>query len=236
MHKTCIAIAVLLGCASFVPHAEAQKMYRCGSTFQDRPCNAEQAGQAAGNATTAAAAPAAASDAECRQRGADAQKIAWARETGRTREQQLEKIDGGSASATRKAYERTLVAQVYEQHGSSAAVRAAIEADCVAEKRKAAEVAAAAKALGLQAPPAQPVAPSAAPAATNGGVPSAAHPGIVQSASAREARRRQDLCESLNLQLDDVRNRERSGGSAATMESLGQQRRNIEDKLAANWC
>lgn len=235
MHKTWIALAALLGCALLPLSAVAQKTYRCGNTFQDRPCNATQASQAAGNATTAPAAAAPAIDAECRQRGGDAQKIAWARESGRTREQQLEKIDGERASASRKAYERTLIAQVYEQHGSSAAVRAAIEADCVAEKQKAAETAAAAKALGLQAPQARTGIPSAAPVGSSTDERRAAEQ-RAQTTSAREAQRRQDLCESLNFQLDDLRNRERAGGSAAKMESLGRQRRDIEAKRSASRC
>jgi hypothetical protein len=40
----------------------------------------------------------------------------------------------------------------------------------------------------------------------------------------------------LSCSAAPLRDRQRSGGSAATMESLGQQRRNIEDKLAANRC
>jgi|AP12_2_1047962.scaffolds.fasta_scaffold02742_4 hypothetical protein len=236
MHKTWIALAALLGCALLPLTSVAQKTYRCGNTFQDRPCNATQASQAAGNATTAPAAAAPAIDAECRQRGGDAQKIAWARESGKTSEQQLEKIDGERTSASRKAYERTLIAQVYEQHGSSAAVRAAIEADCIAEKQKAAETAAAAKALGLQAPPAQTAIPSAAPAGSGAREQQAAQQPVQRTSSAREAQRRQDLCESLNLQLDDVRNRQRAGGTAGNMENLGRQRHGIEDKLSANHC
>ena len=232
MPKTWIALAALLGCALLPLHAGAQKTYRCGNTFQDRPCSAAQASQAAGDATTASAPAASATDAECKQRGADAQKMAWARESGQTREQQLEKVDSGHASASRKAYERTLIAQVYEQHGSSAAVRAAIEADCVAEKQKAAETAAAAKALGLQPPPTQTAIPSAAPAESS----AREQQPVQRTSSAREAQRRQDLCESLNLQLDDVRNRQRAGGTAANMENLGRQRRSIEDKLSANHC
>lgn len=236
MHKTWIALAALVGCALLPLHAGAQKTYRCGSTFQDRPCTAAQASQAAGNVTTAPAAGAPASDAECRQRGSDALKMAWARESGQTREQQLEKIDSGHASASRKAYERTLIAQVYEQHGSSAAVRAAIEADCNAEKQKAAETAAAVKALGVKAPPAPPGIPSATPVGSSESERQATQQPVQRTSSARESQRRQDLCESLNLQLDDVRNRQRAGGTAANMESLGHQRHGIEDKLSANQC
>lgn len=229
MDTTRFALAVLLGCALLPLPAGAQKMYRCGNTFQDRPCTAAQASPAAVNAAAAPADPVA--DADCRQRGADAQKMAWAREAGQTREQQLEKIESQSASPARKGYERELVAQVYEQRGSSAAVRAAIEGDCAAQKQKAAETAAAAKALGLQPPPAQHGIPSAAPASAS----PAAQP-VQRSASAREAQRRQEYCESLNMQLEDVRSRQRAGGTAGAMENLGRQRRQIEDKISTNHC
>lgn len=235
MHTIRIALVVLFGYALFLPQAAAQKMYRCGNAFQDRPCDAGQAGQVVGRATTAAAQAAPTSDAGCRQRGADAQKMAWAREAGLTLAQQLEKIDGARASASRKAYERNLVTQVYQRRGSSAAVRAGIEADCVAEKQKAAETAAAAKALGLQ-PPAQPGIPSAAPAEPSAAERRAAEEKVQQSASAREAQRRQERCQDLNRRLDGVRNRQRTGGSAATMESLSRQRQEIESKLSSSGC
>lgn len=125
-----MALAVLV-CALLPPHAGAEKLYRCGNTFQDRPCNAT--------------------------------------------------------------------------------------------------------------PPAQPVnaAPSpaaAAPAAPSAGEQSATEKRVQQSASAREAQRRRDLCESLKLQLEDVQSRERAGGEGETKENLVRQRRDIEGKLSASRC
>jgi hypothetical protein len=230
-----ILLAAACAAALLSTHVAAQTMYRCGNSYQDRPCGAGQASKAMGSATTAAPAAGATADAECRQRGADAQKMAWAREAGQTQEQQLARIDGSSAPASRKSYERRLVTEVYAQRGSSAAVRAGIEADCVAEKQKAAETAAAAKALGL-APPAQPVGPSAAPATPGAEEQRVTQGSVSQSASAREAQRKQERCASLNAQLDDVRNRQRAGGSAGTMDSLSRQRRELEAKLSADRC
>lgn len=234
VERLSIVLAALVGGALLATHAAAQTMYRCGSAYQDRPCAAGQSGQAVGRTTTTAAS-APTSDGECRQRGADAQKMSWAREAGQTLEQQQERIDRGQSSASRKAYERELALQVYARRGSSAQVRAAIEADCVAEKQKAAETAAAAKALGLQ-PAAPQTVPSAAPVGPSAEDRRAAEERARQSASAREAQRRQERCQSLNAQLDGVRSRQRAGGSAATMDSLSQQRRDIEGKLAAGGC
>jgi len=75
-----------------------------------------------------------------------------------------------------------------------------------------------------------------APAAPSSEARPAAKQPEQQSASARQAQRRRDLCESLNLQLEDVHARERAGGNATAVENLGTQRRVIEDKLSANRC
>jgi len=127
MQKTRIALALLVG-ALLLPPAEAQKTYRCGNTFQDRPCNAP-------------------------------------------------------------------------------------------------------------AQPAKTTPPptAAAPAQPTGGARATTEPQVQRSAAARQAQRHQDLCDSLNLQLEDVRSRERASGAAATTD-LARQRRGIEDKLSANHC
>jgi len=122
MERTWIGMAVVLGVALAASHVAAQKMYRCGNTFQDRPCAA--------------------------------------------------------------------------------------------------------------VPPAQPAAAAPAPTAA---APAATQP-VQRSASAREAQRRQDFCESLSMQLEDVRGRQQAGGSGASAESLARQQREIEGKLAASRC
>jgi len=231
-----IRIAALAAAALLPMQAAAQTMYRCGSSYQDRPCSAGQPAKAMGSATTAATPAAATTDAECRQRGADAQKVAWAREAGQTQAQQLAKVDVARASAARKDYERRLVIDVYGRRGSSAGVRAAIEADCAAEKQKAAETAAAAKALGLQPPPAQAGIPPGAIAGPGAEERRAAPERVQRSASAREAERKQERCASLNRQLDTVRSRQRAGGSASGMDSLAQERRSLESQLSAGGC
>jgi hypothetical protein len=125
MHKTWIALAALLGCGLLPQYADAEKTYRCGNTFQDRPCGAVQSGQSA-----------------------------------------------------------------------------------------------------------SPTPPHAAPAAR----PGAEVRPVSQTTSAREAKRRRDLCESLTLQLDDVRSQQRAGGNADAKEKLGHQAHDIESRLSANRC
>lgn len=118
--------------------ASAQKMYRCGSVYQDRPCasGTESKTLSGGGVptATASAASAVAADAECTKRGSAAQKIKWVREAGKTEEQQL-------VGATSQ-YDRDLIADVYQRQGTSGQVRAAIEADCMQAKQRAAQAAA----------------------------------------------------------------------------------------------
>src|SRR3954463_10906627 len=80
--------AVSLGLLLFVP-AHAQQMYRCGSTYQDRPCDGAQpskklVGMSGGSSTQSSASGPV--DLKCVQRGVEAEKIKWAREAGRTEE------------------------------------------------------------------------------------------------------------------------------------------------------
>jgi hypothetical protein len=120
--------------------AHAQKnLFRCGNSYQDRPC-ATEPGKVIGKSGAPAATPPATGatpatvDLACTRRGAQAQKIMWAREAGATAETQL-------ATAATPA-DRKLVADVYDRRGSSVEVRAAIEADCSAEKARNAQAAA----------------------------------------------------------------------------------------------
>src|SRR4030067_762715 len=127
------AVAMLFVLVGFVFPAHAQKMYRCGNVYQDRPCAGEQQ-KIIGSTGAASASAAPAVEGHCAQRGANAQKIMWAKETGRTEEMQL--------SAASSGEERKLIAEVYRKRGPSVEVRAAIEADCTAERQRAAQAAA----------------------------------------------------------------------------------------------
>lgn len=126
--------ACSVGMALHLP-VQAQSLFRCGNTYQDQPCNATQQGKVVGNTGAArAAAPQPAADAACARRGSQAQKIMWGREAGQTAEVQL-------AAASSEA-DRRLIADVYGRRGGSVEVRAAVEADCAAERERAARAAA----------------------------------------------------------------------------------------------
>ncbi len=124
-------------------------MFRCGSSYQDRPCDAGQPAKvinssgvardqapsvsSAPSSPTAAVAPAPIAvvkvDAECAALGNRAKQVVWAKESGRTAEVQL-------AAAITDA-DRRLIADVFNRRGSSLEVRQAVESDCMAAKSSA---------------------------------------------------------------------------------------------------
>lgn len=214
----------LMLCAS----AQAQTMYRCGSVYQDRPC-ADQPGRVVGSSTRASQSPTeSAVDRDCSQRGAAALKIMWARESGRTEEMQL--------SSSTHPSERKLISDVYRKRGSSVDVRSAIEADCAAEKGRAAQAAALIEAAGklttqdrIAPAPAQNEAAGAASRAAAGKEYEAS---VEQSNAANKKAR----CDSLNARVESIRSQQRIGGSASVMDSLNQQRRDTDKALSAAGC
>jgi hypothetical protein len=221
-----LLIPVLL----LVPPAYAQKMYRCGSQYQDRPCDAGQKGKTLGSTGVAASASpsASSSDAECAQRGKDALKIVWSREGGATQERLMSEAANG--------YAKRLVEDVYRRRGSASEVQAAVEADCVVQKEKqeradalATAAARAQKEAGIQ--------PAAAPAGAPAPV---ADPKAAESARqervAMEERNKKLTCDGLTEQMDDLRAQERVGGTTGTMDALRGQRRRLQTKIDSTGC
>jgi hypothetical protein len=136
---------LVAGTLAIVAQAEAQTMYRCGSVYQDRPCDAGAKAKVVGSTGTAAAAPGPAQgvDPECMQRARDSQKIVWAREGGATEERLLSEARSGS--------ERRLIQDVYRRPGAASTVQQRVQADCVAEKQREEQEAAVAIAAALKA-------------------------------------------------------------------------------------
>jgi hypothetical protein len=210
--RKCFGVMILptLWLASLCADVQAQQVFRCGSKYQDRPCDSgppSQEVRGLSQNSVQAASPPPVTDANCAKRGVDAQQIMWAREAGKTAEAQ-------TAQATSDE-RRRLIADVFNRRGSAMEVRIAVQANCMEEKAQAAQaaamLAASMKAQGL-APAATPAMPSSAPAAEQ------------QITSTNN----QDRCKALNAQLESIRSRQRSGGNAKAMESLNQQRQNIE--------
>lgn len=233
-----------LACLLVLCGAPALAMYRCGNVFQDKPCesgpeirlspsgrptNAPAAPRAAPGASAPAAAPAAATPssftAACARVGEQAQRIVWKREGGATQEQQLAE----RATGLSQAEHAKTVTGVYARRGSAPEVRAAIEAECVAERQKEADAAALLNQLRKQAGE-TPVAPAAGPApgATAESTPASPAPGDGKPSVA--------TCSRLRSALADVNARLSQGGNARIMETLQNERRSAEASFRSSGC
>jgi hypothetical protein len=226
-----IAVAALLGGMLFSASAGAQTMYRCGNKYQDRPCDAGQQGKAIGSTGTSSQAASGSTDAECAQRRTDAQKMMWAREAGTTAEVMLAELETQRISASQKAQQRKLVLAVYQKRGTAPEVAAAIAADCMAEKERAAQ--AAALAAEIMKAQGQGQVQPAAPAGTQSQASGASQG---QDAAAAQAAQKKAQCDSLNAQLESNSSNARAGGSPATMDRYNREREVIHGKRRDAGC
>lgn len=219
-------IRALAGCALLAiasAHAQAQTMYRCGNVFQDRPCEkgvSEQRVIPGGGRAGTAGAPTAATAsspfaAECSRRGEHAQRITWQREGGATLERQINDAHGNQEMVN-------LVQNVYARRGSAPEIRAAVEADCVSEKERAAAAAEAIRTLQQQNPSAQSTVQTSAPATGSQSQRQAqAQPAAVTAGP-------DPMCGSYRTRRENAESRLRQGGSASAMEGAQRERREAE--------
>ena len=214
------ALAFML-CGVFCVPVQAQSMYRCGSVYQDRPCEGVQQGKIVGRTgTSPSTATEAAVDGACVKRGIAAQKLVWAREGGATEER--------AYSDARTGAERQLVADVYHNRGTSSEIRAAIEANCVREKELAAQA-------GMRYAEPMPEQAATSDAYDNGARDAARARENAMEKTSRDTRKKGD-CEYLNRRIEQLTAQQRAGGSASTMEYLNQQRRDANDSLSRSGC
>lgn len=209
------AVAGGLVLAGLALPAAAQKMYRCGSVYQDHPCAGEQPGKVIGHSGATLSTTTPSVDPDCAARGARSQKISWAREAGRTQDEQL-----------RDAPQDTgLINEVYSQRGGAAAVRQSIEASCMAAKERALQAAALTNAAAkLRGDDAAAPSPAAAPAPTsnNAGTNNGADDAARRRAEA-DAVSKKLKCGSIANRIRSIRDSQRAGGSGETMDRLKQQ-------------
>jgi hypothetical protein len=224
------AMLALTGSLLIAAQAQAQTMYRCGSVYQDRPCDAGKAGRVMGSTGSAGAAatPTTGADAECVQRGRDSNKIVWAREGGATKERLLSE----ASSAT----ERRLIQNVFPRPGAALTVQAAVEADCVAEKKREEQEAAVAIAAALKARREGGGAPESLQSGSNPGAQEQAVQIAAQERAQREADQKRHLCARYGQDMESLVRQERSGGSALRMDSLNEQRRSLREQMSQTGC
>lgn len=201
------ALVVITACAS---GASAQRMYRCGSSYQDRPCEtgvADKVFRSGGAEAASANTLKGVADPDCIKRGADAQQIVWARESGKTAE------DLGRQAQNDQ--QRRLIAEVYAVRGTAPQVRDAVQAKCQQDKER--------TALGASGP-----AFESGPVATDT-VRETRPANAVPTSS-------YNPCDGFKAQRESIRSQERLGGSAQVMESLRQRRDSLEKAARAQGC
>ena len=185
-------------------------------------------GGSSGSGAKTANAPASSASAmhpECTQRGADSQKIVWARENGETEE----KMSAAESSPARKK----LVADVYRVRGSAPQVRTRIETECNAEMAEKAKVIALHESMvraGVL--PAQKAAP-AGPSAAEKEAEAARQSQIVAQNDAAETKRK---CDRLQASMESILGQQRRGGSATHMDNLNRQRAAVDRDTEALGC
>ncbi|CAN5213372.1 hypothetical protein BH11PSE11_BH11PSE11_09260 [soil metagenome] len=230
-----VKLAFLVICTSLCGITHSQSLYRCGSVYQDRPCEGGQQGKIIGSTgnTTHSAKPTA--DAECTQKGARTLKIVWSREAGAGAEKQMADID--ARQSPNSAEEKKLVMEVFARRGSASEVRAAIEADCMQDKERAGQAAAlinAAQALTGKPQPTVAPPPTVAPDTREAGAKAA--DARREEVAAREKSQKKSRCDDLKSRLVGIRNEQRTGGDVRTMERLNQNSRETENLLRETGC
>lgn len=216
-------LATLFGaltCIVFSAPIQAQTMYRCGSVFQDRPCENGQQGKIIGINRASNPADKPALDLACTRRGEEAKKIIWSREGGAS----ADKLMAETSSSER----RKLIADVYAIRANSSEVRAAIENDCMAEKIRARQ-------NGYM--PDDDVSSPSRNAERKFSAPGETDKRVEQAITADNAlARKRDQCDYLKSQLVSNRSNQRAGGGSDTMNSLNQQKVDIENALKSAQC
>ena len=213
----------------------AHAVYRCGNVYQDRPCDEKgpqthlTPGMKAAPSTAPSAATAASPfAATCARAGEEAQKIVWKREAGATQERQMAELPNTGSRAAMA----NIIDSVYRKRGTAPEIRAAIEAECVAEKQKEADDAAALKLL-LQ---------SRQAGGAGGAAPALNSTAADAPADAPAARKAQaptgpsSSCTSWRSDLETVNAELRRGGNAVRMEQLQNRRRDVEKQMRDGRC
>jgi hypothetical protein len=220
-----LALIILWG--AFFTQAHAQAMYRCGTVYQDHPCEGTQQGKVIGRTGVSQASTATATvDAACTRRGAAAQKLVWAREGGATEERAL-----GEA---RSAEERNIIFEVYRNRASAPDVRAAVEANCAREKDRADQASVLMEAARMLDPTI--AAKSQAPARGTEPEKSPTYMPVAQDIAAREASHKKSECRYLTTRLEQISADQRAGGSAVRMDGLNQQQRDMNSRFSQAGC
>lgn len=223
-----------IACVLVAVDTHAQTMYRCGSSYQDKPCTG-QAGAVIGSAKKVDANElnsAVRVDPACKRRSEEAKKIIWMRDAGAQQSDLLAKSSD--------VENRRLIADVYAMRGNINDIRASIEKNCMEEKDRNKQLALADATemdmqtlRQLQQKQAQKVAQISQindKVVRDGKEVNSEQ--ISPDAMLVAAKKRLP-CPNLKNQLEIVKANLRSGADAQTMQMLNQQKRELDKEIAA---
>ena len=223
LQKHLIQISSIIFIIATAPASlSAQTMYRCGSVFQDRPCENGLQGKIIGtnrasNSSEVSAKPVL--DLSCTRRGEEAKKIIWSREGGASAEKLMAEASSGE--------QRRLIANVYAIRGNSADVRGAIENECMAEKSRARQGGNFDNEYGgNQTRNDEKKASAASVQEKSSGV----------MADENVIKNKRALCDNLNGQIKSIRDQQRAGGDSRVIDGLNRQKYNLDSALRLGGC
>lgn len=212
-----LSAMLLVASLSLPLSSRAQTLFRCGATYQDRPCAGVDSKVVSRGARKVEATDGWAVEPVCRERGTIAQRIVWEKESGRTLDEQI----------ARNEFDANLVKKVYALRGSSVEVRRSIEADCVKEFARPVEPAPSRVNTGN--PPALP--PPLPGGATAPALPSGGGANATSAASAKV-----EKCALIAAELSGLKAAQRTGGDAEAMDGLTEQVRQVQSRKRAAGC
>lgn len=115
--------------------AQAQQLYKCGATFQDKPCDTEvQKKYSAVTGSFTKEQVTTGADLQCAEIGLSAVPVIQARLANETQDSVNAKIDAKPIGRLEKIKEKELVAAVFNKKGNATEIRGAIENDCMDKK------------------------------------------------------------------------------------------------------
>lgn len=133
--KLFVSKALIYALLTYSQVTLADELYRCNNGYQDKPCReavsnsptSKKTAPITSNSPTNGQQPITATvDADCKERGEAAKKIALLRDTGKTADQQIKVAPDDAA----------LIQNIYNRHGAPLQVQNAIEHECMQNKVK----------------------------------------------------------------------------------------------------
>jgi hypothetical protein len=130
------SIAALMFTVAACSSASGQNLFKCGATFQDKPCDTEvQKKYSSLTGSFSKEQANATADAQCAERGTRALPFIQARTRQETLESLHAAIDAKPVARLEKIKEKELASAVFAKKGGPVEIRAAIETECMDNKQ-----------------------------------------------------------------------------------------------------